>query len=119
MNPHKHRKGTGVSNEIILDNLEKLSKSNVPLIVRLPLIPKFNLDHENILCTAKFLSGLRSIKDVNLMPFHQLGKDKYYRLSLEYSLKKKSPLGTNNEDITRIKYIRKVFESFGLNVTVR
>ena len=117
MNPVKHKQWTGASNELILNNLTKLSKSGVPIIIRLPLITRFNLDKNNITQTARFVSNLENVREVNLMPFHQLGKDKYLRLSKEYSLKHQKALDSDAEGVAKIRVIKNILESYGLNVT--
>ena len=118
MDPVKHKQGTGVSNKLILSNLTKLSKSGVPIVIRLPLIPQFNLDQDNIIKTAEFISSLENVMEVNLMPFHQLGKDKYRRLCREYSFKHLKALDLNAEGVSKIRTIKNVLESYGFNVTV-
>ena len=118
IDPVKHKQGTGRSNRLILSNLTKLSKSSVSLIIRLPLIPEFNLDRDNILRTARLVSNLRNVIEVNVLPFHQLGKEKYVRIGREYSLKHLQGLDLSQEGVARIKEIQQVLESFGLNVKV-
>ena len=118
MDPVRHKQVTGASNKLILSNLAKLSKSGVPIVIRLPLIPQFNLDQDNIIKTAKFISSLENVIEVNLMPFHQLGKDKYQRLCREYSLKHLEALDLNAEGVDKIRVIKNVLKSYGLNVTV-
>ncbi len=118
MDPVKHKQMTGVSNRLILSNLKKLSKSGMPLVIRLPLIPEFNLDRDNIAKTAEFISNLENVIEVNLMPFHQLGKDKYCRLCREYSLKDLKALDSDAEGVAKIREIKSVLEAHGLRVTV-
>ena len=118
MNPVKHKQRTGVSNKLILSNLKKLSRSSVPIVIRLPLIPQFNLDQDNITQTARFISGLDSVREVNLIPFHQLGKGKYYRLSREYSLKHLKALDLDAEGVDKIRVIKSALDSYGLSVTI-
>ena len=88
----------------------------MPIVIR--LIPQFNLDQDNITETAKFILGLDNVVKIRLMPFHQLDKDKYYRLSREYSLKHLKALDSDAEGADKIKVIRSALESYGLNVTV-
>lgn len=118
MDPVKHKQMTGVSNKLILSNLKKLSQSGVPLVIRLPLIPKFNLDRDNIVKTAEFVSKLANITEVNLMPFHQLGKDKYYRLCRDYSLQSLKALDSDAEGMAMVRDLKNTLESYGLKVTV-
>lgn len=118
LDPEKHRQGTGVSNSLILSNLKKLSSNAVPIIIRLPLIPQFNLDRNNILNTVRLVSDLQNVIEVNLLPFHQLGKDKYLRLGIDYALNDLQGLELSEEGITEIKEIQRLFDSYGLNVRV-
>ncbi len=76
LNPQKHEKGTGLSNELILGNLEKLAGSGVHIIGRFPLIPGFNDEEENIFKTGKYLNTLH-INQVHILPFHGLARGKY------------------------------------------
>lgn len=118
MDPVKHIQRTGASNELILSNLKKLSKTGIPIIIRLPLISQFNLDPDNVAQTARFVSSLENVREVNLMLFHQLGKDKYRRLSSEYSLKHLKALDSDAEGVDRIRVIKSTLESYGLNITI-
>jgi pyruvate formate lyase activating enzyme len=118
MDPARHKELTGASNEVIINNIKKVSQSGVPLVIRLPLIPGANIDKENIARTADFIATLKNVVEVNVMPFHQLGKDKYFRLCREYSLKDLKAMGIDAASAEQIKEIRKTLESRGLKVTV-
>jgi pyruvate formate lyase activating enzyme len=118
MDPAKHKQMTGVSNRLILSNLKKLSQSGVPLVIRLPLIPEFNLDRDNTTKTAEFVSKLANITEVNLMPFHQMGKDKYYRLCRDYSLQNLKALDSDAEGMVMVRDLKSTLEAYGLRVTV-
>lgn len=74
-----HTQSTGVSNTVILANLSKLVESGANIILRIPLIPGFNLDEEHLQAVGELASRL-DIKEIHLMPFHQFGRDKYPRL---------------------------------------
>lgn len=83
----RHRKLTGISNSVILENLERLSGENIPIFVRIPIIPSYNfvdaeIDARNI---SEYLQGLESesIKRIDLLPFHRLASQKYINLSRE------------------------------------
>lgn len=68
-----HKRLTGVSNERILANLEKLSDLRRRIHVRIPFIPGAN-DGE-IEGIAKILSGL-NVDAVTILPYHKLGVSK-------------------------------------------
>jgi len=66
----RHRAWVGTPNERILANLRKLSGHGVPIEVRIPLIPGFNLDRESLESIGRFLAGLDDIGGVRLLPYH-------------------------------------------------
>lgn len=86
INSNKHREYTGFTNDIILENLGKVSRQ-VNTIVRIPIIPGINDGEEDIAEFGIFLSGLSDrIKEINILPYHDLGKSKYEALGREYLL---------------------------------
>ena len=79
----RHREGTGVSNRTILQNLEKLSACfDGDIFIRIPLIPGFNTDREELEKMAAFLQTV-SYKKIELLPYHELGVNKYAALGEE------------------------------------
>ncbi|TCO74824.1 trans-4-hydroxy-L-proline dehydratase activase [Marinisporobacter balticus] len=79
----RHEKYTGKPNELILDNMKKLSEKGANIHLRIPLIEGINTDGENIEGIIKFASDLK-ISKVNLLPYHEIGSDKYKRLNMDY-----------------------------------
>lgn len=80
--PDLHLKYTGVRNELILENLQKLSDRNKPVWIRIPVIPDVNDTEEEMSRIAGLLSPLHNIRQITLMPYHTLGKSKYETLEL-------------------------------------
>lgn len=85
MDSEQHRRFTGVPNESILSNIRLLDEMEKPFIVRIPLIVGVNADERNIETTARFLSRLSRKPLVELLPYHDTGKDKHRRLWSEYN----------------------------------
>lgn len=83
----KHIKGTGVSNTRILENLKKLSTVGTRIWIRIPIIPGFNDNTNDMEEVAALVRDLANIDLIELMPFHRLGKGKYESLGLEYACK--------------------------------
>jgi len=83
MDDRKHRKFTGVSNKLILDNLRKLCVNGCKVIARIPLIPGVNDDEKNITETSDFLKSVGKIQNVNILPFHNSWCEKYMALNQE------------------------------------
>jgi pyruvate formate lyase activating enzyme len=73
----RHRESTGVSNELILENLQDLSGRGHRIILRVPIIPGISDDEESILQMGAFAAGLPSLERVDLLPYHRIGRDKY------------------------------------------
>ena len=83
MDPVLHQRLTGVSNERILSNIGLVAATKVPFFIRIPLIVGVNADNDNIEATARFLQSLPSangLQGINLLPYHDVGRDKHRRL---------------------------------------
>ena len=72
-----HKTYTGQSNERILENLRRLSEVGASIEIRIPLIPRFNDDKENVDAIGRFLNGLSGIVLVRVLPYHSLARSKY------------------------------------------
>ena len=86
MNSEKHKAFTSQSNELILQNAVKISKSAKNLIIRVPVIPTFNDTPEEIQEIALFASRLNGVNEIHLLPYHRMGSDKYRWLDRKYTL---------------------------------
>lgn len=88
MDDEKHKKYTGVSNKIILDNFEKLCDEfpNIEKLVRTPIIPGFNDNIDDITKINQFIEDKSNTK-YELLPYHRLGTPKYENLGREYLMK--------------------------------
>lgn len=86
----KHKIFTGLSNDIIIDNLKKLSDlykktaANENINLRLPIIEGVNADNEHI---DKLIDLIRDlgIININLLPYHNISEHKYKKLNMEYN----------------------------------
>lgn len=84
-----HKKYTGVSNSVIIENLEYLNRRGCRIILRCPIIPGINDTAGHFKAIAD-LSYMESVQAVELMPYHALGADKAKQFGLPYSLNIKS-----------------------------
>lgn len=80
-----HRSLTGSDNKVILDNLKRLGEIHKNIIIRIPLITELNDSEENIANTVK-IAKENNIKEIHLLPYHSLGKEKYKQLGINYEL---------------------------------
>jgi pyruvate formate lyase activating enzyme len=109
----KHRKYTGASNEQILENLKKLAKNGSGIVISFPIIPSINDDDRNVISTAKFIGSLPNVKNVNLLPYHRAGIEKYRNLGKSYKLDKIQPPLSQE-----MKAIKEKMETFGIRVGI-
>jgi len=117
MDPVEHQRLTGVSNTVVLGNLRVLAGMGKPIVARLPLIPGRNDSLANLREIGTLLSGL-GIREVHLMPFHQLGKDKYQRLGIRYGMAESPAVLGSGDGGNTLPVARAVLESFGLEVQI-
>jgi pyruvate formate lyase activating enzyme len=85
MDREKHRHFTGVANDVILENLRMLAERGSAVVVRVPVIPGVNDDTDNMDALSGFLTPL-GLREIDLLPYHRLGSDKYRRLHLPYEM---------------------------------
>jgi pyruvate formate lyase activating enzyme len=114
MDSSRHRDVTGVPNELILENLRRLSALGAKCIVRIPLIPGINDDEKNLVGTGKFLSSLKNIDNIELMGYHDIAQAKYEALDREYSL-----VGTRSPTEADMHSAAEILRSHGLSVAIR
>lgn len=85
--PERHRRFTGAPNREILANLRLLVDSGAAVILRCPVIPGMNDRAEHFAAVGRLAEELGRVVEVQLMPYHPLGKSKRDRLG------KSDPLG--------------------------
>ncbi len=112
MDTERHRELTGAGNELILNNARRISQSGKPMVIRIPAIPGCNDSAENIKATAEFVSEMNVLR-VDILPFHQLGSNKYKRLGMTYKLPEARP---HQED--EIQAMKDTFQSYGLEGSI-
>jgi len=83
----EHRKYAGVSNELIKDNLRMLVEMGrgQDVVVRFPVIPGITDTEKNIEGLVDFLKSLGGVREVHLLPYHDVA-EKYKRLGREYRM---------------------------------
>lgn len=81
----KHRKVTGVANQVIIKNIHAAFQAGKEIVLRIPVIPDFNDSQEDAQAFAQLFNEL-DINQVQLLPFHQFGENKYKLLGRDYSM---------------------------------
>ena len=82
-----HKTYTGVSNQLILENIDWLVKENKKIRIRIPVIPDRNYNDESLNAFLSFLAN-KKIESVDLLPFHAIASAKYTRFGMENKMGK-------------------------------
>ncbi|MCD6354809.1 MAG: glycyl-radical enzyme activating protein [Prolixibacteraceae bacterium] len=86
MDSEMHKKWTGVNNQLILKNLQVLSKTGVNINIRIPLIKNVNANEKELTKMAQFVASLSGEKPViNILPYHNIAANKYQKMGSEYN----------------------------------
>ena len=80
MDDTRHKEYTGVSNALVLQNLRMLSRRGKEIIIRMPVIPGVNDQPDNIRETGAFVASLGTVREMQILPYHDAGAEKYSRL---------------------------------------
>ncbi len=113
MDSEKHERFTGVGNNLILDNIKRLSEAGNEIIIRIPVIPGFNDDQANIEATGKFAASLPCLSGIDILPYNRGGMEKSSRLSADTRL-----MRAETPDEEKMNSIAKSLDNFGLEVKI-
>jgi pyruvate formate lyase activating enzyme len=113
LDDNDHKKYTGVSNGLIKKNLRTLAeRRGRDIILRFPVITGINDTEKNVQEFQRFARSLRGIREVDLLPFHDVS-EKYRRLGLSYRMD--AHAGPSAE---KLNHIKEKLEEIGLKVKV-
>ena len=93
----------GKSNKLELKFAEYLSSNNIPTWIRQVLIPGYTDYEQDLLKLKSFISTLKSVEKIELLPYHNMGMYKWKKLGLKYELENVPP--ASDDDINRAKKI--------------
>ena len=95
----RHIHLTGMDNTPTHEFARRLGQLRRPVWVRYVLVPWLTDDPEDIAKTAAFAAGLGNVERVDVLPFHQMGRSKWQRLGMDYTLDHAQPPSV--EDVER------------------
>jgi pyruvate formate lyase activating enzyme len=113
MNDDLHQKYTGVSNQLILKNLIELDQLHKKIIIRIPIIPELTDTNENLFAVRGFISDLKNVIEVSLLPYHKTGEGKYKKYGKENKLN-----GTETPDTKHLNNIKQFFSELNCKVKI-
>jgi len=105
----KHKLLTGVSNEKIIRFTEYVDEQGIPIWIRYVLVPGYTDDEEDLKQAAKFIGRLKTVKKVEVLPYHSMGAYKWEKLGQKYELE-----GVREPNATEVQQAKKILtgESF-------
>ncbi|MGE5259037.1 MAG: (2S)-3-sulfopropanediol dehydratase activating enzyme [Hyphomicrobiales bacterium] len=106
MDPEKHRTFTGVSNELILENLKRVREAfpNLSIWVRTPVVPGFNDSVDDIRAILNHVQAMPGVC-FEALDYHRMGKPKYEYLGMKF------PMGDRKLEEATINDIRELIRS--------
>ena len=113
MDDKKHKKYTGVSNKLILKNLEYLVETKKEVHIRFPLIPNINDQANHLENLAEYLSSLKYINNIFILPYHKIAQGKYEQLNFENKMN-----GIQEPTKDEVENTKFFFEKSGFNVKI-
>jgi pyruvate formate lyase activating enzyme len=112
--PVKLETFTGASHKLITNNLEYILKMGKTVHIRIPVIPSFNNKENDMM---QMMSALKSmpgqIRQVDLLPYHSLGRNKYRRFGMINTMENTPEF---NKDEIQSAY--QIFKRAGFQVTI-
>lgn len=113
MNSGKHEEFTGVTNEMIIENLRKVDAKGKPIWVRIPLIPGLNDDRDHFMKIGELLSKIKHIERVDILRYHKLAESKYEHTGQEYRLK-----GLDTPEKDEVEHFKEILEHCGISKVI-
>lgn len=84
--PVLHRKVTGSDNSNVLDCARYLSETGKPVWIRRVIVPGLTDGEDDLRKTGEFIRILGNVKKVEILPYHDMGAEKWKSLGIDYSL---------------------------------
>lgn len=109
--PETYKVVTGRELQPTVDFGDRLAERGIEIWVRFVLVPGLTDDPENIRAAAAIAARWGSVSRVEVLPFHQMGRDKWESLGMRYELDRVEPPSPEHTE-----WARNIFRSRGLTV---
>ena len=109
--PHTYRRVTGRPLQPTLDFAHRLSALGRTMWIRFVLVPGLTDAPENVDAVADIVAGLRGVERLEVLPFHQLGRDKWAATGEPYLLERTAP-----PDGALVERVKRQFAARGVAV---
>lgn len=102
-----HKQLTLHSNKNVLNFARYLDENNVPVWIRHVVVPEITFKREYLEGLGTFLKTLHNVQKLEILPYHNMGIEKYEKLGIDYPLKNTRVL-TKEEGVEAKKMILSV-----------
>ena len=92
----KHKALTGMDNSAVLGFAKYLEGCRVPVWVRHVVVEGYTDDERDLFALGELIGGLKNVKALDVLPYHNMGESKYAELGLDYALKGLKPLANGS-----------------------
>ena len=88
----EHKKLTGMENTNILEFAKYISSLGIDLWIRHVVVPDITDNEKELFALGEFIAELKTLKALDVLPYHDMAKPKYQNLGIEYPLPDTPPL---------------------------
>ena len=106
-----HRIYTGIDNHIILQNLQIINETHLPLVIRVPLVPGVTDTDENFHQIANQVREMPALISVDLLPYNRQAGAKYQAAGMQFQ--------PTYDETHPVHINTAIFEDAGIKVYVR
>lgn len=86
IDPKEHQKLTAQKIDAVLNFARFLADNGVPIWIRHVLVPGITDEYKQLYKLGRFIGTLKTIKAVDVLPYHDMGRAKYEALGIDYPL---------------------------------
>lgn len=86
IDPQKHIELTAQKQDNVLAFARYLSDKNIPVWIRHVIVPGITLNDKYLYRLGRFIGTINSLKALDVLPYHDMGKIKYKQLKMKYPL---------------------------------
>lgn len=88
IDPAAHKNITGHSNHRTLEFARYLDEKNIPVWIRYVMVPDLTDDLNSLYELNSFIKSLSNVRNIEVLPYHNMGVQKWENLSMDYKLHK-------------------------------
>lgn len=105
-----HKQLTGVELDVILKTAEYLNSINKKVWIRHVLVPGITDNDEQLNKLAEYVSKMKNVEKIEILPFHKMGEYKWEELGYKYELG-----NTEQPTLERVENAKNIMKKYGID----